>query len=154
MNDLTSLLLSNENHSSSGKRPVNGDDGDTLDKSEKPKIALQSQFENFNISMESRLRKDIKALEKHKWKISVRKWEVEVKDVVKSFVDIVAGAKDFVGTALSTNPQAALAWSAVCFGLQVGRSPNLNFWEVSHLPPSVFFLAFHQTKLSKCIVQQ
>jgi hypothetical protein len=127
MNDLTSLLR-NPNHSSLGKQPASGDDGDTVDRLEKPKIALESQFENFNTLMKSRLTRDIEALEKHKWKISVQKWEVEVNDVVKKFVDIVAGAKDFVGAAVSTNPQAALAWSAVCLGLQVSRSlfPNLG----------------------------
>jgi N-terminal domain of NWD NACHT-NTPase len=143
MNDLTSLLLPNANHSSSNKRPVNGDNGDTVDRSEIPKIALESQFENFNTLMKSRLTGEIEALEKHKWKISVRKWEVEVNDMVKKFVDIVAGAKDFVGAAVSTNPQAALAWSAVCFGLQVSR-----------FPVPLFFLTFHQTKLSKGIIQQ
>jgi N-terminal domain of NWD NACHT-NTPase len=119
MNDLTSVLLPNTNHPSSSKRSANGYDGDAIDRSERPKIALELQFENFNTLMRSRLMGAVEALEKHKWKISVRNWEVEVEDMVKIFVDIVAGAKGFVGAAVSANPQAALAWSAVCFGLQV-----------------------------------
>ncbi|KAI4593292.1 hypothetical protein KJ359_009823 [Pestalotiopsis sp. 9143b] len=49
--------------------------------------------------------------------------EVEFDVVVGRFVDIVAKLKDFVGTAISSNPYASLAWSGVCVGLQFIKNP-------------------------------
>jgi hypothetical protein len=61
----------------------------------------------------------VKELEDHRWKVPLIKGEVEVVEVVEKFVDVIALAQNFVGTALQSNPSGALAWSAVCFGIQV-----------------------------------
>jgi len=87
--------------------------------------------------MVTKLKTEVGKLEAHNWKVSVRGEEVRIEDVVEKFVGVVACAKDFVGQAVSTNPHAALAWSAVCFGLQVSR----------HSFP--FQLAFYQMELLK-----
>jgi hypothetical protein len=73
--------------------------------------------------MKSELAKKVEDLKGHKWTIPVRNGEMDIKDVVENFVDIVARAKNFVGARLSVSPHAALAWSVVCFGLQVSRPP-------------------------------
>jgi hypothetical protein len=80
----------------------------------------ESQFEVLNSLMRSELDNRVKDFDKHNWTIPVRRGEIDITEIVEKCVDIIALAKDFVGTALSTNPQAALAWAAVCFGLQVG----------------------------------
>jgi hypothetical protein len=86
-----------------------------------PEKALlsESEFVGFNKSMESRLRDKVKELEDHKWKVPLIKSEMEVVEVVEKFVDVIALAQNFVGTALASNPSGALAWSANCFGIQV-----------------------------------
>jgi hypothetical protein len=108
MEDLTSLL-------SNGR--------DTADISETLKINPESQFETLNNSMRSELAKKVEDFKGRKWTIPVRNGEMDIGDVVENFVDIAAGAKNFVGARLSANPHAALAWSVVCFGLQVSRPP-------------------------------
>jgi hypothetical protein len=86
-----------------------------------PEKALpsESEFVDFNKSMESRLRDKVKELEDHRWKVPLIKREMEVVEVVEKFIDVIALAQNFVGTALASNPSGALAWSAVCFGIQV-----------------------------------
>jgi hypothetical protein len=88
-----------------------------------PTITQEPQFEDICNLTTSKLKGDIDALEKRAWKIPIRNGEVKVKDLIEKSVHVLAGAKDFIGVAVSTNPQAALAWSAVCFGLQVTRTP-------------------------------
>jgi hypothetical protein len=78
---------------------------------------LESQFEVLNSLMRSELDNRVKDFDKHNWTIPVRRGEIDITKIVEKCVDIIALAKDFVGMALSTNPQVALAWAAVCFGL-------------------------------------
>ena len=106
MEDLTSLLSNDRN---------------TADISGTLKITLESQFETLNNSMKSELAKKVEDLKGHKWTVPVRNGEMDIKDVVENFVDIVARAKNFIGARLSANPHAVVAWSVVCFGLQVSR---------------------------------
>jgi hypothetical protein len=82
-------------------------------------VQSESEFVDFNKSMESGLRGKVKELEDHKWKIPFMKGEMEVMDVVEKFIDVTALAQNFVGAALASSPSGALAWSAVCFGIQV-----------------------------------
>ena len=86
-----------------------------------PEKALlsESEFVSFNKSIESRLRDKVKELKDHKWKVPLIKREMEVVEVVEKFVGVITLAQNFVGTALASNPSGALAWSAVCFGIQV-----------------------------------
>jgi hypothetical protein len=74
-----------------------------------PEKALlsESEFVGFNKSMESRLRDNVKELEDHKWKVPLNKGEMEVVEVVEKFVDVIALAQNFVGTALASNPSGA-----------------------------------------------
>jgi hypothetical protein len=44
---------------------------------------------------------------------------VKVKQGVGEVVDVILSAKDIIGLAVQTVPQAALAWTGVCFALQV-----------------------------------
>lgn len=121
MEELRKALWPNADHSSLVTQTVDGNDGEASNKADNLKMTLESQFENFNTAMLRKLKAKVDNLEAHNWKVSVRGEEVRIEDVVEKFVDVVACAKDFVGQALSTNPHAALAWSAVCFGLQVSR---------------------------------
>jgi len=117
--DLEDILDPNANHSGSGTRSVNRDAADGSDNAER---RLEERFDNFNALMKSKLTAEVKELERHEWRISVQDHENKVIDMAKKFVDVVSCAKDFIGTALSTNPHAALAWSGVCFALQVSQS--------------------------------
>ena len=121
MEELRKALWPNADHSSLVTRTVDSDDGEASNKADNPKMTLESQFENFNTAMHTKLKTEVDNLEAHNWKVSVRGEEVRIEDMVKKFVGVVECAKDFVGQAVSTNPHAALAWSAVCFGLQVSR---------------------------------
>jgi len=82
-------------------------------------IPSESEFIGFNKSMESGLRGKVEELKNHKWKVPLIKGEMEVVEVVEKFVDVIALAQNFVGAALASNPSGALAWTAVCFGIQV-----------------------------------
>jgi N-terminal domain of NWD NACHT-NTPase len=44
---------------------------------------------------------------------------VKVKQGIGEVVDVILSAKDIIGLAVQTVPQAALAWTGVCFVLQV-----------------------------------
>ena len=112
MQDLKILLLSEG-------QSINAGDADTANSPEKSDEALKVEFETFSASMRPKLKAKVEELENHKWKISVLKRNVTIEDSVKKFVHLVAGVKDFVSAAVSPNPHAQLAWSAVCFGLQV-----------------------------------
>ena len=69
--------------------------------------------------MRSELDNRVKSFDKHNWTIPVRRGKIDITEIVEKCVDIIALAKDFVGTVLLTNLQAVLAWAAVCFGLQI-----------------------------------
>jgi len=128
MEELRKALWPNADHSSLVTQTVDSDDGEASNKADNLKMTLESQFENFNTAMLTKLKAEVENLEAHNWKVSVREGEVRIEDVVKRFADIVACAKDFIGQALSTNPHAALAWSAVCFGLQVSTHSCCFNW--------------------------
>ena len=49
---------------------------------------------------------------------------VKVKHGIGEVVDVILSAKDIIGSAVQTVPQAALAWAGVCFALQVSVSPR------------------------------
>src|SRR5271155_3280630 len=128
MEELRKALWPNADHSSLVIQTVDSDDRDASNKADNLRMTLELQFETFNTAMLTKLKAEVDNLEAHHWKVSVRGEEVRIEDVVEKFVDIVACAKDFVGQALLTNPHAALAWSAVCFGLQVsGHSFCFNW---------------------------
>jgi hypothetical protein len=128
MDELRKALWPNADHSSLVTQTANSDDGEASNKADNLKMTLESQFENFNTAMVTKLKTEVGKLEAHNWKVSVRGEEVRIEDVVEKFVGVVACAKDFVGQAVSTNPHAALAWSAVCFGLQVSRQSFCFNW--------------------------
>ena len=47
---------------------------------------------------------------------------VKVKHGIGEVVDVILSAKDIIGSAVQMVPQAALAWTGVCFALQVSVS--------------------------------
>jgi hypothetical protein len=84
----------------------------------------EDRFRMLNTALESSLPGRIQEIEDHRWPIPLTNGQMDFGDVVEKFVDVVAMAKDFVGGALSANPTASLAWSGVCFGIQVSQKNN------------------------------
>jgi len=114
MEDFRKALWPNANQFGLATQADNSKDEDDVNEAEK-------QFKDFQTAMKTRLEADVLKLKKHKLSIPWRGEKVELEDIAKKFVGVVASAQGFVGQALSTNPQAALAWAGVCFGLQVRR---------------------------------
>ena len=79
----------------------------------------ESEFVDVNKSIQPILDGELKKIKDHKWKVPLTDGEVEVTEVMDKFVDVVALVQDFVGQGLSSNPYGALAWTSVCFGIQV-----------------------------------
>jgi hypothetical protein len=52
--------------------------------------------------------------------------ESSIKQTVGAALQGVLSLKDLIGSALQTVPQAALAWTGVCFAMQVGLSTRLQ----------------------------
>jgi hypothetical protein len=52
--------------------------------------------------------------------------ESNIKQTVGAALQGVLSLKDLIGSALQTTPQAALAWTGVCFAMQVGLSTRLQ----------------------------
>ena len=50
--------------------------------------------------------------------------EVKVKQGIENVMQGVLSAKDIIGSAIQTVPQAALAWTGVCFALQILLNPT------------------------------
>jgi hypothetical protein len=53
-------------------------------------------------------------------------WESKKKQTVGAALQGLLSLKDLIGSALETMPQAALAWTGVCFAMQVGLSTRLQ----------------------------
>lgn len=53
-------------------------------------------------------------------------WESKKKQAVGAALQGLLSLKDLIGSALETMPQAALAWTGVCFAMQVGLSTRLQ----------------------------
>jgi hypothetical protein len=53
--------------------------------------------------------------------------EAKVKGVLGSTIDVVLSARDTISFAIQAMPQAALAWSGVCIGLEVSAPTNGYF---------------------------
>ena len=66
------------------------------------------EFETLSMALQSDLHERIKKLENRKWKIPLLRKEVEFSEVVETCVDVVVLVKDFVSTALTSNPCASL----------------------------------------------
>lgn len=58
--------------------------------------------------------KRLQIVEDARWKFEVGNQTIEVKAQVDRIVKTVVFAKDFVSSALSSDPHAALAWAGVC----------------------------------------
>ena len=52
--------------------------------------------------------------------------EGKMKQTVVVALQGLLSLKDLIGSALETIPQAALAWTGVCFAMQVGLSTRLQ----------------------------
>jgi len=121
MEDLEEYLQPKADHASLIVQPANGDKEGADNNSGEVEILAEKKFEIFNASMRLKLKSERKAQEQRQWTISVLDREVVIRGMVEKFVVAVTGVEDFVSGAISSNPQAALAWSAVCFGLQASR---------------------------------
>ncbi len=58
--------------------------------------------------------KRLKIIEEARWKFDVGNQTIEVKAQADRIVKTVVFAKDFVSSAVSSDPHAALAWAGVC----------------------------------------
>lgn len=63
--------------------------------------------------------KKLQAVEDARWKFNVRDETVEVKPQVDRVVKAVLLAKEYISSAASSEPHAALAWTGVCLLLPV-----------------------------------
>lgn len=61
-------------------------------------------------------------VEDSRWKIHMRSGDVEVRAQFDRIIKAVLLAKDFVSSAVSSEPHAALAWAGVCLLLPVSES--------------------------------
>ena len=68
--------------------------------------------------------KKMQVMDDARWKFKVGNQTVEVKAQVDRVVKAVLFAKDFVSSAVSSEPHAALAWAGVCVLLPVCVSPH------------------------------
>ncbi|KAL4893172.1 hypothetical protein BDV59DRAFT_207958 [Aspergillus ambiguus] len=85
------------------QRKDNGHDNPQADSNTDPDPRLQTVIN-------SRLEK---LEEGHQTKISIGGKEISIKDRARQVIDFIAGLKDFVTTAVSAEPHAALAWAGV-----------------------------------------
>ena len=65
------------------------------------------------------------AIQKAQLTVTIRGEKIVVKDKVREIVHTIISFKDFIGTAVSAEPHAALAWAGVVIILPVS-SPNCS----------------------------
>jgi hypothetical protein len=95
------------------------DKANTADQAPENAVPSESEFVQLNKSIKSRSEEKADYLVDHKWKVPLGREEMEVAEVVERSLHFVNRAKDFVGKAVTPSPHGVLAWSAVCFAIQV-----------------------------------
>ena len=65
----------------------------------------------------------IKIDEEAVWKLRVGDSQIIIRDQLDKVVKVIAAAKDFVSTAIASEPHAALAWAGICTLLPVNDLP-------------------------------
>ena len=72
------------------------------------------------------VRKKVKAVDDARWKFQLGERTVELKTQVDRIVKAILFAKDFVSSAVSAEPHAALAWAGVCMLLPLLLNPEIQ----------------------------
>lgn len=82
---------------------------------------LSSNIEDYNREkqLSSLVSKKLQVVEEARWKFHVGDRTVEVKPEIDRIIKAVLFAKDFISSAVSSEPHAALAWTGVCVLLPV-----------------------------------
>lgn len=70
--------------------------------------------------------KMLERIEDEQWRIKVRDTSIELRPQVDRFVNAVIAVKDFVSSAVSSEPHAALAWAGVCIILPLLTNPTMQ----------------------------
>lgn len=70
--------------------------------------------------------KMLERIEDERWRIKVRDTSIELRPQVDRFVNAVIAVKDFVSSAVSSEPHATLAWAGVCIILPYLQTPQCN----------------------------
>lgn len=66
-------------------------------------------------------KKKVEEVDLVQWQINIRDHSVGVRDQFDKAVKIIVSVKDFVSSAVSSEPHAALAWAGVCVFLPVSE---------------------------------
>ena len=74
--------------------------------------------------MSALVEEKVKAMDDARWKFQLGERTVEMKTQVDRIVKAVLFAKDFVSSAVSAEPHAALAWAGVCMLLPLSLKPS------------------------------
>lgn len=77
-------------------------------------------------AMSALVEKKVKAVEDARWKFQLGERTVEMKTQVDRIVKAILFAKDFVSSAVSVEPHAALAWAGVCMVLPLLLNPEIQ----------------------------
>ena len=77
-------------------------------------------------AMSALVERKVKAVEDARWKFQLGERTVEMKTQVDRIVKAILFAKDFVSSAVSAEPHAALAWAGVCMLLPLLLNPEIQ----------------------------
>lgn len=78
------------------------------------------------VQLQKLVDRKLQAMQNSQLKITVGGKEVVVKDQVGKIVRTILSAKDFIGSAVSAEPHAALAWAGVLVVLPVSIYDRLH----------------------------
>jgi len=70
--------------------------------------------------------KMLERIEDERWRIKIRDTSIELRPQVDRFVNAVIAVKDFVSSAVSSEPHATLAWAGVCIILPLLTNPTMQ----------------------------
>jgi hypothetical protein len=73
------------------------------------------------------LKHKFQEVENSRLKIKVKGKEIVVAEQIRKTILVVLSAKDFIGSAVSAEPHAALAWAGVCLILPVSTKASSTF---------------------------
>ena len=91
-----------------------------------PAVAGGAETSKRKSAMSALVEKKVKAVEDARWKFQLGERAVEMKTQVDRIVKAILFAKDFVSSAVSAEPHAALAWAGVCMLLPLLLNPELQ----------------------------
>ena len=91
-----------------------------------PAVAEDTGTSTREIYMSALVEKKVKAVEDARWKFQLGERTIELKIQIDRIVKAILFAKDFVSSAVSAEPHAALAWAGVCMLLPLLLNPGIQ----------------------------